>query len=64
MLELLGWFGDPRLARLLRPLRNWLHKLPDRSFAEATAWQKLGRLLMMAAVLAAVVGPLLWFVFQ
>ena len=59
------------LDLLLRPfgfslerLRRRIDRTPDRNFSQATPLQKAGRLIVCAAVLAGIGGPLIWLVFR
>lgn len=55
-------YGFPELlARFAGWLRRTVDRLPGRTFDEASPADKAGRVLMMIAALALIVGPLLWW---
>ena len=58
--ELVLSLVGPALGRF----RRRLDRLPDREFSQATALQKIGRLLLCGLVLVGMGGPLLWLIFR
>lgn len=51
-------------ARLLGRLRLWIGALPPRDFADTSPLDKVGRLLMMLAVVLLVLGPAGWLIWR
>lgn len=48
-------------GKWLGRFRAWIERLPDKTFQEATIPEKIGRILMIVAVLAMFFAPLWWW---
>jgi hypothetical protein len=57
----MDWLDFSGLDQHLARFRRWLNQQPDRDFTELGVWERSGRLALILIILAALCGPVIWF---